>query len=97
MGEVKKKNPRLTTLHVIFLLYASYTLFAIPTDINKYVKSTATGKAEPGKPTLNTGYGPQNPKDENMDTLLCTNKFVCVNTSYSKILAAFIHLTKRIL
>jgi hypothetical protein len=84
-------------LHVIFLLYASYTLFAIPTYINKYVNNTATDITEPGKPTLNTVYGPQNPKDENMDPLLCTNKFVCVNTSYSKILAAFIHLTKRIL
>lgn len=82
---------------MIFLLYASYTLFAVPTDINKYVKSTATDITEPGKPMLNTGYGPQNPKDKNMDPLLCTNKFVCVNTSYRKILAAFIHLTKRIL
>ena len=81
---------------MIFLLY-TYTLFAIPTDINKHVKSTATDITEPGKPTLNTGYGPQNPKDENMDPLLCTNKFVCVNTSYSKILTSFIHLTERIL
>jgi hypothetical protein len=29
-------------LYVIFLLYASYTLFAIPTDINRYMKSTET-------------------------------------------------------
>jgi hypothetical protein len=43
---------------VIFLLYASYTLFAVPTDINKYVKSIATDITEPGKPMLNTGYGP---------------------------------------
>jgi len=84
-------------LHVTFLLNASYALFAIPTDINKYVKSTAKDITEPGKPTLNTAYWPQNLKDENMDPLLYTNKFVYVNNSYSKILAAFIHLTKRIL
>jgi hypothetical protein len=94
---VKKKNSRINILLVIFLLYASYTLFAIPTNTNKYVESTATDITEPGKPTLNTGYGPQNLKDENMDPLLCTNKFIYVNTSYSKILAAFIHLTERIL
>lgn len=70
---------------MIFLLYPSFTLFSISTDINEYMKSTETDITESGKPTLNTGYGPQKLKDENMDPLLCTNYFVYVNTSYRKI------------
>jgi hypothetical protein len=59
-------------LHATFLLYASYTLFAIPTDINEYMKRTAADTTEPGKPTLNAAYWPQNLKYENMELLLCT-------------------------
>jgi hypothetical protein len=51
-------NSIINTLHAIFLVYTSCTPLAILTDINEYIKGIKKDMTEPGKPTLNTGYGP---------------------------------------